>query len=112
LKVRSFQPGLWGFIHRFINEVDMRHWAAQRGKDLLGLISLQTSRASADRLWLAIPPENEDIAAQALLTFMRGRYRRRRPLTLDYPAERADNVLLAAGFKKQHTLVWMKSKTA
>jgi len=112
LKILSFQPGLWSFVHRLVNEIDIRHWSAQRGKELLGLVSLQSSRAYADRLWLAVPPEAEDIVAQSLLTFIRHKRRLRRPLTLDYPAGQAEHALSAAGFKPQHTLIWMKSKSS
>lgn len=111
LKMRSFQPGLWGFIHRLVNEVDVRHWSVQKRKDLLGLVSLQSTKAYADRLWLAVPPENEDLAVLALLSVLRRGRRRRRPLTLDYPAGRAEHEIRAAGFKPQHTLIWMRSKS-
>jgi ribosomal protein S18 acetylase RimI-like enzyme len=110
LRIRSFQPGFWSLLHRFFNEVDIRHWAAQRGKDLLGLLTWQASRGYADRLWLAAPPENDDLAVQALSAFIRREWRSRRPLTLDYPAGRANDALTAAGFQPQHTLIWMETK--
>ena len=110
LRIRSFQPGLRGLFHRFFNEVDVRHWAAQRGKELIGLLTWQASRGYADRLWLAVPLENEDLAVQALAAFISRVGHLRRPLTLDYPADRARDILAAAGFQSQHTLIWMETE--
>ena len=111
LRIGAFQPGIFGFLHRFFNEVNIRHWAVKQGKDLLGLMSWQSSRGYADRLWLAAPPEQDDVVVLAVMDFLRGGGRVKRPLTLDYPAGRAVDALRAAGFQPQHTLIWMKSKS-
>jgi predicted GNAT family acetyltransferase len=107
LKIQALKPGLWGFLYRFFSEVRIRHWAAQSQGRLLGVLTWQESRSSSDHLWLAAPPETEGRALQVILPFLRGEHRLNRPLSLDYPADRANESLLAAGFEFQHTLIWM-----
>ncbi len=108
LKMGAMRPGIWGMLYRFFVELPVRHWAVERNGRLLGVLSWQPSGAYADRLWLAAPAETEALVLQAVLPFIRREGRLRRPLGLEYPAGRAAEVLRAAGFEPEHTLVWMK----
>jgi len=108
--IQAIRPGLFGLLYRFFSEVRVRHWSAQ-GKDrLLGVLTWQASHAHADYLWLAAPPETETLALRTIMPFLRGESHLRRPLSLDYPADRAVDVLHDLGFEFQHTLIWMKVK--
>ena len=97
--------------HRFFYDVDIRHWAAQKKGQLLGVLTWQASYGYADHLWLATPPQSEDIVLQTVLPYIRREHRLRRPLSFNYPDGRAVETLMTAGFQKQHTLIWMEAKT-
>ncbi len=109
LRMPALAPGLWRAFYRFFAEVEVRHWAAlsKLQHRLLGVLTWQASRAHADHLWLAAPPETETKALQTLLPFIRQEPRLSRPLALDYPANRAAHALIEGGFEFQHTLIWM-----
>lgn len=110
IKDRALKPGIIGLLYKFFAEIRVRHWAAQNKDQLLGVLTWQATRTYADHLWLAAPPETEAEALQTLLPFIRQEYGLARPLTLEYPAGRGDDILLSAGFEPQHTLIWMKIK--
>ncbi len=107
LKSRYLQPGLFGLMQRFFAEIHTRHWVAQYQGKLLGVLTWQAAHTHADHLWLAAPPASEDRALKIILPFIRHEAYLRRDLALDYPAERACSTLEDAGFKPQHTLIWM-----
>jgi len=110
IKDQALKPGILGFLYRVLSEIQIRHWAAQRKDQLLGVLTWQATKTHADYLWLAAPPETEDEALQTILPFLRQEFRLHRPLSLEYPAGRAQETLLSAGFELQHTLIWMKVK--
>jgi GNAT superfamily N-acetyltransferase len=106
----SFQPGLVGSLHRFFNDTTMKHWAATRGKDLLGVLSWQPHLHHADHLWLACATEAEDQAISSLLIQARQKLAERPRMTLDFPAGRGQSAFEAAGFHIQQTLIWMSTQ--
>jgi len=106
----AFRPGIWGMMARFITETRLRHWGVECQGQLLGVLSWRATHLFADQLWLAAPPENEDIVLQTLLPYIRWRERARRPLSIDYPVGRAANTLQESGFHPDHTLIWMELK--
>lgn len=108
LNDQAMKPGLLGFFYRFFSETEVRHWAAQSANRLLGVLTWQASHTHADHLWLAAPPETEVQALQTILPFIKQESRLTRPLTLEYPAQRAEDVFIQSGFEIHHTLVWMK----
>lgn len=110
IKDQALKPGIVGFINRVFNETQIRHWAAQRKDQLLGVLTWQATRTHADSLWLAAAPETEDETLKTILPFLRREFRLHRPLSLEYPASRAHDTLLSAGCEPQHTLIWMKMK--
>lgn len=110
LNMQAIRPGLLGLLYRFFSEVRLRHWAARTKDRLLGVLTWQASHAHADYLWLAAAPEDEDMAIRTIMPFLKGESVLHRPLSLDYPADRAKDALHEVGFEFQHTLIWMKVK--
>lgn len=107
LRTNALKPGLWGFLYRTFNENSVKQWSIRRGKQLLGVLAWQSSMGYADHLWLAVSPESEDGAVTKLLQYALRHLPGRRSLTLDYPAGRASQAILAAGFQERQTLIWM-----
>lgn len=104
----AFRPGIWGTLTNFLTDTRLRHWGVERQGRLLGLLSWRATAMHADQLWLAAPPENEDLVLQTLLPYIHWRERYQRPLWLDYPVGRATATLREAGFRADHTLIWME----
>ena len=110
LNLQAMRPGLLGLAYRFFSEVRVLQWAARERDLLLGVLTWQASHAHADYLWLAAAPETEDVTIRTIMPFIKGESLLRRPLSLDYPAGRAEAALHDVGFEFQHTLIWMKVK--
>jgi L-amino acid N-acyltransferase YncA len=110
LKMTGVRPSFWSWVYRFFGEVDVRHWAVERNKELLGILSWQGSRRYADHLWLASPPENDELVLGTVLPFLRRESHLRRPISLNFPEGRAAKVLMDAGFEQKTTLIWMEAK--
>ncbi len=109
LKLLPFQPGPMGLLHRFFNEIEIRHWAVQQSGKLLGVLTWQGTRSFADRLWLAALSPADELVLQTVLPYIRQERRLHRPLSLNYPEGRAVETLQGLGFRAQHTLIWMDS---
>ncbi len=110
LKMISMRPGLGSAIYRLLEDVDIHHWAVQRGRKLLGVLSWQRARGYADHLWLAAPQEHEEAVLQTAIPYLRLDRNINRPLSLDYDAGRAVEILRRVGFKPKVTLVWMEAQ--
>ncbi len=110
LKMISMRPGLGSAIYRLLEDVDIHHWAVQRGRKLLGVLSWQRTRGYADHLWLAAPQEHEEAVLQTAIPYLRLDRNINRPLSLDYDAGRAVEILRRVGFKPKVTLVWMEAQ--
>ena len=104
----AFRPGIWGMLMRLFHETQMRQWCVEQGGKLRGVLSWKTTRTYADQLWLAAPHESEELVLGTLLPYIQWRERSKRPLSIDYPEKRAVNTLHAAGFRPDHTLIWME----
>ncbi len=107
LKFNALRPDLWGLLIRVLNDIHVRQWSARQNDRLAGVLTWQLMPAYADSLWLATAPEFEEDVAGALLQYARSHLPSRRPLSLDYPAERASQTIQAAGFHLHQTLIWM-----
>jgi GNAT superfamily N-acetyltransferase len=107
-KRSTFRPGLTGFFHRVLEDVNLKQWAATWQGQLLGTLAWQRTNGSTDRLWLAAPAEYEDTAIPALLAYTRWEFPARRKFTLEYPAARVEEVFKTFGFSKEQTLIWME----
>lgn len=103
-----FKPGIKQALWRFFNELTIDHWTARRDNQLTGVLSLTPSHLAEDNLWLAPAPDCEDEVIRSLLPNAIVSRIARRPLTLNYPAGRGDAAFLAAGLKKENTLIWME----
>ena len=110
-KEERFQHGVLAAISRFINGVWISHWAIRRDNDLLGILSLERTSLFSDNLWIATTEEYEtDIIPIAVDHFHRTSPTRR-PMTVNYPVNRAEETFLNLGFEKNHTLIWMEEPT-
>ena len=105
---QSLRPGLGPAIYRFMMEYDVRHWAAHTDGVLSAVVSWQAMPDHGDRLWMAVPAEQNEETMTTLLRHARRNLSWRQNLTLDFPAGQYDNAILAAGFHPQRTLLWMK----
>jgi len=110
LQLSRFDPGLWAGFMRFLNNEQVQHWSALYRDELAGVVTWEPSRHSADTLWLAVNPEVEQKAIQALLTYLRQTFSMGHPLQTNYPAGQAENAFRQAGFEKANTLIWMEMK--
>jgi len=106
---RIFGTGARHWIHRLFVENDLRQWAVVKDDALQGVLSWQPSLRRFDPIFLAAAPDADSDAIRALLLYARWQLGRRR-LTLDYPAGKDTEALLAAGFRLRHTLVWMQAE--
>lgn len=107
LQISAMEPGLWGALRSLFSGVRLKHWAAERSGQLLGVLSWQPGSVGPDHLWLAAPPQGEDLAALALLGRVRKLTGSRRSLALDFPAGQAAVSLEKIGFFAEQTLIWM-----
>ncbi len=105
----SFKPSLITDLIRFISGETTHHWAARQNGRLLGALSFEPTPTSADNLWLAAPPSIEEEVILNLLPFALHNIAPFRPLTLNYPAGRAEEAFMAVGFKLHQTLIWMET---
>jgi len=110
MKLVSMRPGVWGWLYRIFNEIEVRHWAVEQDNELLGVLSWQQTRKYADQVWLAAPPEYEDVVLKSVLPYIRRDHYLRRPVSIDYPENRAATTLMEAGFEPTSTLIWMEVK--
>lgn len=105
---RALAPGPSGWLYRLVRGAPVWQRSAVLGGQLLGVLAWQPSASYADHLWLAAAPQSEELAAYHLLLHARRYLRSSRPLSLDYPADRATAAIRAAGFFPHQTLIWMK----
>jgi ribosomal protein S18 acetylase RimI-like enzyme len=103
-----FRPDLWGKIYRTFNLDFIQHWSVEHYGELKGVLSWKHARGFTDNLWLAIPEQFDADTTLALLLKARGEVRRDQPLSLNLPANLADDVLRRAGFYPHQTLIWME----
>lgn len=107
LNAKTLRPGFRGFLYRLFNDIQVQQWSAYAERKLVGVLAWQASKAYADNLWIATRDDYEEHAVESLLTHARARMNSVRPLSLDYPAGRANDAILSAGFEPHQTLIWM-----
>lgn len=108
LHTDTLKPGFRHALWRFLNEYNVQHWVARRGREPKGIVTWTPSHLSEDYLWLAVPPEEEEEIILYLLPAVLRSLHSLRPLTLNYPAGRGESAFPLAGFSKQNTLIWME----
>jgi ribosomal protein S18 acetylase RimI-like enzyme len=102
-----FRPDAWGMIYRAFSLENLHHWSVERNGELKGVLSWKHSTGYTDTLWLAMPAQNDEESILALLITVRAAIRKEQPLSLNFPAGSAVEVLKQAGFYSHQTLVWM-----
>lgn len=103
----TLSPHPFRALVRWFNGQEIHQWAARQGNNLLGVLAYEPTHAYADWLWLACDPQREAEALGCLLPAAR-LAQRARPLTINYPAGRAVDVLAENLFVIHHTLIWME----
>lgn len=109
LEAELLLPGWRGKFNRFFGDRMVRQWAALRGRDLLSILSWQSSTLSNDRLWLAAPEQADEDAISALLQHVRAQVPLERSMALNLPAGFMDAAMYAGGFQPRRTLIWMRT---
>lgn len=109
LRGRNLRPGAKGFFSRLFSDKQFYQWSAHQGGELIGTLSWQSSYGQADQLWLAAPPETQELAILSLLPNARETLSKRRKLAVNYPAGEAVQAFEDAGFKVNKTLIWMQA---
>lgn len=102
-----FRPDVWGKLYRTLNINPIRHWSVERNGELKGVLSWNHSSGMTDTIWLAIPRQEDQEAILSLLTKAREVIRKTQPLSLNFAAGAAVDVLKLAGFYAHQTLIWM-----
>ncbi len=110
LRIPAIHPGLWGYFYRLFNDVNVKHWSAQRGNRLEGVLTWQGSLGYTDSLWLAVDPSGDETGVVPLLEHARRNSSPRRQLSLDYPGGKASQAIQSAGYQEHQTLVWMEMR--
>ncbi len=110
LHLNSLRPGPVGALVRIFKDTNIRQWAIQQNRQLAAVASWQSTRERTNSLWLAAPEKTDPAGLQALLMHARHNIHAQRPMALDYPAGQSEAGILAAGFHKHQTLIWMEIK--
>jgi ribosomal protein S18 acetylase RimI-like enzyme len=113
IDLKNFAPGIFNSAFRFLSDINMQHWSAYKGNDLLAVISMQSSYGQNNSLWLATHPAlNDHEAIKLLLAYVRRKLSGYRTCSFEYPADECDSAIEDAGFIRTRTLVWMKAAGA
>jgi ribosomal protein S18 acetylase RimI-like enzyme len=102
-----FRPDAWGMIYRAFSLENLHHWSVERNGELKGMLTWKHSTGYTDTLWLAAPERIDEESILALLVTARAAIRKEQPLSLNFPAGSAVEVLKQAGFYSHQTLIWM-----
>ena len=105
----NLKPSLISDFIRFISGEAIHHWAARRNGRLLGTLSFEPTATSTDNLWLAALPSTDEEAISSLLPVALHDLAPFRPLSLNYPAGRAEDAFISVGFAIHQTLIWMEA---
>jgi hypothetical protein len=73
------KPGFLSWLYRMFIDARVEHWCARYRDQLMGVITWQPTSNYADHLWLAVKPDNEDIATYTLLNHIVGKFKHKRP---------------------------------
>jgi hypothetical protein len=109
LRPQYLRSGLAGRLAR-LTLIDPRiiQWSITAGKELLGVVSWQSSKTHADWIWLASSPETEGVVLDAFLPVWLAEPGVKRSLRLNFPARKTNHALETHWFKPDRTLIWMK----
>jgi hypothetical protein len=105
-----FRTDIIGIIYRLFNLENPQHWIVENKGVLKGILTWKHTGGYTDPLWLAIPEQVDEDAILALFRKARLYIRELQPLSLNFPAGLAVDVLRTAGFYPHQTLIWMEYK--
>ncbi len=105
-----FAPTMWKRFIRILNGEETRQWAARTGQELLGVGIWEPTNIHSDTIWIAANPLREEKAVLALLTRAREQTGIMRPLSVNYPAGKAEEAFQKAGYDPLNTLIWMEQR--
>ena len=107
----QFPPLSWLNPLTWDSVSSLSHFGLRKQGELLGVLSWQRGLQKTDYLWLAIPENEKESEAIAVLMgyFLQNEWQGK-PLRLEYPGGRAEKSLEDAGFKLNRRLQWMKLK--
>jgi ribosomal protein S18 acetylase RimI-like enzyme len=105
-----FRPNIWGKLYRFFNLEFPHHWSVEYNGALKGTLTWKHTGGFTDPLWMAVSEDVDESAILSLLLYGRKKIGQARPLSLNYPAGMAADVLRQAGFYPHQTLIWMEKK--
>jgi ribosomal protein S18 acetylase RimI-like enzyme len=109
LQPQYLRSGLIGKFSRMtLVEPRIKQWSVIARKELIGVVSWQSSKSHADWIWLATTPETESVLLDAFLPVWLTEPGRKRSLRLNFPARKTNQALEAHWFKPERTLIWMK----
>ncbi len=108
--LNRIKPGFWTWLNVFMMGGSTRTWAARRAGVLQGTVTFESGLESVNFAWLGSSPVYENTAIPPLLTSVIRNAPNFRKLQVNYPAARAESAFLAAGFRKQNTLIWMSKE--
>ena len=107
--LERFQPGFWNNLQRFLIGDRIQQWSARLEGNLVGTASREPTRQFADTLWLAVSPQNADLAIRVLLPHIqRERLYSTRKMLINYPTGFNDEAFKNAGYTLQNILIWME----
>jgi GNAT superfamily N-acetyltransferase len=107
LEWNLFQMNIWASIYRFFTLEHPQHWSVEHNGELQGVLTWKYTSGYTNPLWLAIPEKLDEEAVLALLINTRKLIRAGQPLSMNFPAGVAVDVLRQSGFYSHQTLVWM-----
>jgi ribosomal protein S18 acetylase RimI-like enzyme len=109
LQPQYLRAGLLGRISRMLLvEPKINQWSVTAGGELIGVVSWQSSKTTADWIWLASSPETEGMVLDAFLPHWMSGPGRKRSLRLNFPARISNESLETHWFQPARTLIWMK----
>jgi ribosomal protein S18 acetylase RimI-like enzyme len=110
-KEEKFQPGFLPSISRFLNGSRIYNWEARHKNQLKGIITLERTSLFSDNLWVASSETWDQEFLPIVMQHINKSVFPQRPMTVNYPCDRADEVFRSIGFEKNHTLIWMEVST-
>lgn len=109
LQPQYLRSGLMGKLARMtLIDPRIKQWSVVAGRELIGVVSWQSSQTQADWIWLASTPETEGVLLDAFLPFWMAEPGRKRSLRLNFPARKTNHALETHWFKPDRTLIWMR----
>jgi ribosomal protein S18 acetylase RimI-like enzyme len=106
----KYKPGFMNEFLRFLKDQRLVHLGGYLQNRLIGSIAWEPTNLYADLLWIASDPEFEEEAIVLLLGQIRRWLPANRPLSVNYPAGRAETAFEKCDFSKQNTLIWMENR--